>query len=140
MSDLVLTSEAFPTGPHKWEVVLSGYELLSLLLITVPKICVVLIAQVNTQALFGVTDRPVDRKGQSGGLFREVSHSLRVFQKAFVSEDIGVRKGGDNDVQRLAAVWGLMVSVLHPKKRQRLSFESRRRHWNVASHRGTFHR
>jgi hypothetical protein len=43
---------------------------------------------------------------------------LGILLKSFVGEDIGVRKGGDNDVQRLAAVWRLVVGVLHPKEQR----------------------
>lgn len=45
--DLLRTGETFPTGPHDWEVVLPGYDVLRLLLIAVSKICLVLIAQVD---------------------------------------------------------------------------------------------
>jgi hypothetical protein len=48
----------------------------------------------------------------------ERRHSLGVLQKPFIGEDIGVRKGGDDDVEWLATVWGLVVGVLHPKERQ----------------------
>lgn len=48
----------------------------------------------------------------------EQRHRLRVLQKSSVGEDVGVRKGGDDYVQRLAAIWGLVVSVLHSKGRE----------------------
>jgi len=60
------TSETLPTGPHDRKVVLSGQELLYLLVVTISKVRVMLIAQVNAQTLFGVADRPVGREDQSG--------------------------------------------------------------------------
>lgn len=70
----------------------------------------------------------------------EESHRLGVLQKPSVSEDIGVGEGGDDNVQRLAAVWGLVVGVLHPGDRlvtavrtMLISLE------RGLSHRGTFH-
>ena len=48
-------------------------------------------------------------------------YQLGVGLKALVGEDIGVGKGGNYDVQRLAVVWRLVVRELHPKERQRLS-------------------
>ena len=62
---MLRTSEALPTGPQNREV-LSGYIPLYLLFVAVTKIRVVLIANVNAQTLFRVTDRPADREGQSG--------------------------------------------------------------------------
>ena len=63
MVGLLRTSETLPTGPHDREVVLSGYQLLRLLLIAVAEIRVMVIAEVDTQALFGVTDRPAESRG-----------------------------------------------------------------------------
>ena len=63
---MLRTSETFPTGPHDWKVVLSGQELLFFLVISISKIRVMLVAQVNAQTLFGKPDRPADREGQSG--------------------------------------------------------------------------
>jgi len=51
--------------------------------------------------------------------------------KGFVGEGVGVRKGGDDDVQRPAVVWRLVV-----RARQSLIPST----WNVVEHRGTFHR
>ena len=48
----------------------------------------------------------------------EEKYQLGVGLKAFVGEDVGVGKGGDDDVYRLAVVWRLVVCVLHPKERQ----------------------
>jgi hypothetical protein len=61
---MLRTSEALPAGSHDWKVVLSGQELLHLPVVAVSKICIMLISQVNAQALFRVTDRPADREGQ----------------------------------------------------------------------------
>jgi len=58
---MLRTSEALPTGPHDWEVVLPGQELLRLLFVAVTKIRLMLIAQVNAQTFFRVADRPADR-------------------------------------------------------------------------------
>jgi len=63
---ILRTCETFPTGPHEWEVVLSGQELLLLLVVPVSKIRVMLVAQVDAQTLFRKTDRPADREGQAG--------------------------------------------------------------------------
>ena len=60
---MLRTSETFPAGPHDWEIVLSGQNMLHLLVVAVSKVCLMLISQVNAQALFGVTDRPADREG-----------------------------------------------------------------------------
>ena len=49
---------------------------------------------------------------------RAEGYRLGVRLKAFVGEDVGVRKGGDDDVKRLAVVWRLVVCVLHPKECQ----------------------
>ena len=62
MFGLLRTSETLPTGPHDWEVVLSGQELLHLLFVAVSEICIMFTAKVDAQALFGVTDRPADRR------------------------------------------------------------------------------
>ena len=59
------TGETLPTSPHDWEVVLSGQELLHLLVFPVSKIRVMLVAQVNAQALFGKPDRPANREVNS---------------------------------------------------------------------------
>ena len=57
------TSETLPAGPHDREVVLSGQDMLHFLVVAISKICLVLISQVNAQALFRVTDRAADRAG-----------------------------------------------------------------------------
>lgn len=57
------TSETLPAGPHDWEVVLSGQDMLHFLVVAVSEVRLMLISQVNAQALFGVTDRPGDRAG-----------------------------------------------------------------------------
>ena len=62
--DVGRTSETLPTGPHDREVVLSGQELLRLLVVAVSEICIVFVAQVNAHALFGETDGPDDRNAQ----------------------------------------------------------------------------
>lgn len=68
------------------------------------------------------TLRSIRSTCRSRGLLRTVNcvlreeDRLRVLLKSFVGEDIGVRKGGDNDVQRLADVWGPVVGILHPKE------------------------
>jgi len=38
--------------------------------------------------------------------------------KAFASEDVGVKDGGDGDVQRLAMAGGLVVRMLYPAERR----------------------
>jgi len=77
-----------------------------------------LISQVNAQALFGVPDRPADRRRVSSVEVEKERYRLGVRLKPFVGEDVGVRKGCDNDVQRLAAVWRPGARVLNPKSRQ----------------------
>ena len=122
------TDETLPAGPHDWEVVLSGQELLHLLVVAVSKIRVMLISQMNAQALFGVPDRPVDRRGVSSVEVEKERYRLGVRLKPFVGEDVGVRKGCDDDVQRLAAVRRPAVRVLNPKGRQWPPPRSHRRH------------
>ena len=112
------TGETFPTSPHDWEVVLSGQELLHLLVVAVSKICIVLISQVNAQALFGVTDRPIDQERVGSEPVERERYRPGVRLKPFVGEDVGVRKGGDDDVQRLAAIWWPVGRVLNSKDRQ----------------------
>jgi len=57
-SDATLrTSETLPTGPHEWKVVLSGQEMMFLLVIPVSEICAMVVAQVNAQHS---SEKPID--------------------------------------------------------------------------------
>ena len=64
-------------------------------------------------------DLPIERLIWNNGCKPgEQRHGLGILLKAFVGEDIGVRKSGDDDVERFAEVRGLVVGVLHPKERR----------------------
>ena len=61
---------------------------------------------------------------RSRRLFRFIGSKVRgyrlgVLLKPFVGKDIGIREGGDDDVQRFAAVWRLVLNVLRPKEGRR---------------------